>query len=56
VQAFRHWARGQSQAQQRIAVAAPPDKERILHEAVNALAKAVTDQNSERIICLVLRS
>jgi predicted TIM-barrel fold metal-dependent hydrolase len=30
--------------QQRIAVAAPADKERILNEAVNALAKAVTDQ------------
>ena len=30
--------------QQRIAGAAPADKERILHEAVNALAKAVTDQ------------
>ena len=29
--------------QQRIAVAAPADKERILNEAVNALAKAVTD-------------
>jgi hypothetical protein len=29
--------------QQRIAVAAPADKERILYEAVNALAKAVTD-------------
>ena len=30
--------------QQRIAAAAPSDKERILNEAVNALAKAVTDQ------------
>jgi hypothetical protein len=30
--------------QQRIAAAAPADKERILNEAVNALAKAVTDQ------------
>ena len=30
--------------QQRIAAAAPDDKERILNEAVNALAKAVTDQ------------
>ncbi len=30
--------------QQRIAVAPPADKERILNEAVNALAKAVTDQ------------
>src|SRR6266481_1740081 len=30
--------------QQRIASAAPADKERILHEAVNALAKAVTDR------------
>jgi predicted TIM-barrel fold metal-dependent hydrolase len=30
--------------QQRIAVAAPADKERMLNEAVNALAKAVTDQ------------
>jgi hypothetical protein len=30
--------------QQRIAVAAPADKERILNEAVNALATAVTDQ------------
>src|SRR5215469_2938666 len=30
--------------QQRIAVAAPADKERILNEAVNAVAKAVTDQ------------
>ena len=30
--------------QQRIATAAPADKERILSEAVNALAKAVTDQ------------
>jgi len=29
--------------QQRIAAAAPADKERILNEAVNALAKAVTD-------------
>jgi len=29
--------------QQRIAVAAPADKERILYEAVNALAKAVID-------------
>jgi hypothetical protein len=29
--------------QQRIAAAAPADKERILYEAVNALAKAVTD-------------
>jgi len=29
--------------QQRIAVAAPADKERMLNEAVNALAKAVTD-------------
>jgi len=30
--------------QQRIAAAAPSDKERILNEAINALAKAVTDQ------------
>ena len=30
--------------QQRIAAAAPADNERILNEAVNALAKAVTDQ------------
>jgi predicted TIM-barrel fold metal-dependent hydrolase len=30
--------------QQRIAAAAPADKERILNEAVNALEKAVTDQ------------
>ena len=30
--------------QQRIAVAAPADKERMLNEAVNALAKAVADQ------------
>ena len=30
--------------QQRIATAAPADKERILNEAVNALEKAVTDQ------------
>ena len=30
--------------QRRIAAAAPADKERILNEAVNALAKAVTDQ------------
>src|SRR5207245_11219662 len=30
--------------QQGIAAAAPADKERILNEAVNALAKAVTDQ------------
>ena len=30
--------------QQRIAAAAPDDKERILNEAVNALAKAITDQ------------
>ena len=30
--------------QQRMAAAAPADKERILNEAVNALAKAVTDQ------------
>ena len=30
--------------QQRIASAAPADKERILNEAINALAKAVTDQ------------
>jgi predicted TIM-barrel fold metal-dependent hydrolase len=30
--------------QQRIAVAAPADKERLLNEAVNAVAKAVTDQ------------
>jgi hypothetical protein len=30
--------------QQRIAAAAAADKERILNEAVNALAKAVTDQ------------
>jgi predicted TIM-barrel fold metal-dependent hydrolase len=30
--------------QQRIAAAAPADRERILNEAVNALAKAVTDQ------------
>jgi len=30
--------------QQRIATAAPADKERILNEAINALAKAVTDQ------------
>ena len=29
---------------QRIATAAPADKERILNEAINALAKAVTDQ------------
>ena len=29
---------------QRIAAAAPSDKERILNEAVNALANAVTDQ------------
>ena len=30
--------------QQRIAAAAPSDKERIANEAINALAKAVTDQ------------
>ena len=30
--------------QQRIALAAPADKERILNEAVNSLAKAVADQ------------
>jgi hypothetical protein len=30
--------------QQRIALAAPADKERILNEAINALAKAVADQ------------
>jgi predicted TIM-barrel fold metal-dependent hydrolase len=30
--------------QQRIAVAAPADKERMLNEAVNAVAKAVADQ------------
>jgi Domain of unknown function (DUF4168) len=30
--------------QQRIAVAPPSDKERIAEEAINALAKAVTDQ------------
>jgi predicted TIM-barrel fold metal-dependent hydrolase len=30
--------------QQRVAAAAPADKERILNDAVNALAKAVTDQ------------
>src|SRR5262245_42171013 len=30
--------------QQRIAAAAPSDKERILNEAINALTKAVTDQ------------
>ena len=30
--------------QQRIATAAPSDKERIANEAINALAKAVTDQ------------
>src|SRR5215831_45403 len=30
--------------QKRIAVAAPADKERMLNEAVNALAKAVADQ------------
>jgi hypothetical protein len=30
--------------QQRIAVASPSDKERIANEAINALAKAVTDQ------------
>jgi hypothetical protein len=30
--------------QQRIAAAAPADKERILNEAVSALEKAVTDQ------------
>jgi hypothetical protein len=30
--------------QQRIATAAPADKERLLDEAVNAMAKAVTDQ------------
>jgi hypothetical protein len=30
--------------QQRIAAAAPADKERIAEEAFNALAKAVTDQ------------
>src|SRR5438132_11015054 len=30
--------------QQRIAAAAPDDKERILNEAVNALEKAITDQ------------
>ena len=30
--------------QQRIAVAAPADKERMLNEAVNALAKTVADQ------------
>src|SRR5262249_28590355 len=40
-----HRARGKSQAglQQRIAAAAPAEKERILNEAVNALAKAVAD-------------
>jgi len=30
--------------QQRIAAAAPSDKERIANEAINALAKAITDQ------------
>ena len=30
--------------QQRIATAAPSDKERIANEAINALAKAITDQ------------
>src|SRR5262245_5898317 len=51
----RHRAGGEPQAglstaslkqdyQQRIAAAAPSDKERILNEAINALTKAVTDQ------------
>jgi Domain of unknown function (DUF4168) len=30
--------------QQRVAAAAPSDKERIANEAINALAKAITDQ------------
>jgi hypothetical protein len=37
-------ARLKQDYQQRIAAAAPSDKERIANEAINALAKAVTDQ------------
>jgi hypothetical protein len=42
----RHRAGGglKQDYQQRIAAAAPSDKERIANEAINALAKAVTDQ------------
>jgi len=42
--AIEHVASLKRDYQQRIAAAAPADKERILNEAVNALAKAVTDQ------------
>src|SRR5262249_14662406 len=42
--AIEHVAKLKQDYQQRIAVAAPADKERILNEAVNAVAKAVTDQ------------
>ena len=42
--AIEHVASLKQDYQQRIAVAAPADKERILNEAVNALAKAVADQ------------